>query len=87
MLRATRLWCRKSPKFREMESGLRHTTTGKLIDDSSRTEKGIGRKYMKGHVEFILVYKKSGEVINKEKLRGFRTTSLPTYDFCRARLR
>ena len=29
----------------------------------------------------VLVYKNSGEVLSKSKSRGFRATSLPTYDF------
>ena len=36
---------------------------------------------MKGQGKYVLVYKKSGEVLNKLKSRGLRATSLSTYDF------
>ena len=36
---------------------------------------------MKGQVKFVLVIINSGEVLNKLKSRGFRATSLSTYDF------
>ena len=39
------------------------------------------KQLMKGQVKCLLVYKKSGELINKLKLRGFHATSLSTYDF------
>ena len=36
---------------------------------------------MKSQVRIVGYIEKSGEVINKLKLRGFRATSLSTYDF------
>ena len=36
---------------------------------------------MKGQGKMFLVYKNSGEVLSKLKLRGFRAISLSTYDF------
>ena len=39
------------------------------------------RQSMKGHIKLLLVNSNSGEVHNKLKYRGFRATSLPTYDF------
>ena len=40
------------------------------------------RKFMKGQVKNLFwSIKNSGEVLNKLKSRGFRATSLSTYDF------
>ena len=36
---------------------------------------------MKLQIKLVLVNKNSGEVLSKLKCRGFRTTSLSTYDF------
>ena len=39
------------------------------------------RLCLKGQGKYVLVYKNSGEVLSKLKSRGFRATSLSTYDF------
>ena len=41
----------------------------------------IMRQCMKGQGKYVLGYKNSGEVISKLESRGFRSTSLSTYDF------
>ena len=38
------------------------------------------RQRIKGIGKYVLVYKNSGEVLSKLKSRGFRQTSLSTYD-------
>ena len=48
VVRAARLWCRKSPQGREFEAGLHHATTGKLSLNGffelgkAKAEKGEG---------------------------------------------
>ena len=39
------------------------------------------RQYLKGNGKYVLVYKNSGEVLNKLMSRGFCVTSLSTYAF------
>ena len=39
------------------------------------------KRYMRDPVKPILVYKNSGEILDKLKARDFNATSLSTYDF------
>ena len=56
--------------------------TSCLIAVKTHVRRYCEKVYERSGIDFFWSITNSGEVINKLKLRGFRATSLSTYDFC-----